>query len=154
MSDGRVFPEHGTPDVGSTPAEVASIPLVEERLVVSKREVESGRLLVHVNVEEREEHLAQQLARDEVEVEHVPRNIPISEIPHVRLEGNTTIVPVVEEVLVVEKRLMLVEEIHIRRRSVVEQHETSVTLLSERARVERQEPSVGKEPLLDREPSR
>ena len=128
--------------------------LVDERLVVSKREVESGRLLVQVNVDERQEIVAQQLARDEVEVEHVPRNVPVTEIPHVRLEGSTTIVPVVEEVLVVEKRLMLVEEIHIRRRSHVEQHETSVTLRSERATVERQGPSVAEPSVSAPETSR
>jgi uncharacterized protein (TIGR02271 family) len=154
MSKDRIIPDTGASARGETPAEVASIPLVEERLAVSKRQVESGRLLVHVNVEEREEIVAQQLARDEVEVEHVPRNIPVSEIPHVRLEGNTTIVPVVEEVLVVEKRLMLVEEIHIRRRSALEQHETSVTLRSERARVERQGPSVAEQSVAAPEATR
>ena len=116
---------------------VATIPLVEERLKVTKREVETGRVRVHVNVEERQETLTQQLSRDDVQVEHVPRGVRVAEIPHVRLEGGTTIVPVVEEVLVVEKALVLVEEIHIRRRSVSETVELPVTIKSERARVER-----------------
>jgi uncharacterized protein (TIGR02271 family) len=116
---------------------VATIPLVEERLKVTKREVETGRVRVHVNVEERQEMLTQQLSRDDVQVEHVPRGVRVTEIPHVRLEGGTTIVPVVEEVMVVEKALVLVEEIHIRRSSVSETVEVPVTIKSERARVER-----------------
>lgn len=151
MSDDRISSGPSRPDVAGGPAEVASIPLVDERLVISKREVESGRLLVHVDVQERQEMVAQDLARDLVEVEYVPRNIAVSEVPHVRLEGTTTIIPVVEEVLVVEKRLMLVKEIHIRRHSEVERHETSVTLLTESARVERQGPSIGEQAVADGE---
>ena len=45
-----------------------------------------------------------------MQVEHVARNVRVSEIPHVRLAGSTTIIPIVEEVLVVEKSC-LVEEI-------------------------------------------
>jgi len=122
-----------------SPAEdvVATIPLVEERVKVIKREVETGRVRVHVNVEERQETLTKQLSRDDVQVEHVKRGVRVTEIPHVRLEGGTTIIPVVEEVMVVEKALVLVEEIHIRRRSVSETVELPVTIKSERARVER-----------------
>src|SRR5687768_10621994 len=78
--------------------EVAAIPLLEERLSISKQQVETGRVRVHVTVEEREEMIREQLQRDDVRVERVPCNVRIAEEPHVRLEGNTTIVPVVEEV--------------------------------------------------------
>jgi hypothetical protein len=36
--------------------------------------------------------------------------------PEIRTEGDVTIAPVVEKVFVVEKRLVLEEELHIRRR--------------------------------------
>ena len=117
--------------------EVAAIPLVEERLAVGKREVEAGRLRVRVSVDERKERVPVTLAHDEVEIERVPKNLPLSELPSVRLEGNTTIIPVVEEVVVVEKRLMLVEEIHVRRKSGSSTEEVSVTLRSEQAVIER-----------------
>lgn len=118
--------------------EVAAIPLVEEQLMVAKRQVESGRVRVHVSVEERQEVISEQLARDDVQVERVPRNVRLTEMPHVRLEGNTTIVPVVEEVMVVEKALVLVEEIHICRRSVSEPTEIPVSLRVERVNIERE----------------
>ena len=113
--------------------EVAAIPLVEERITVGKQSVESGRIRVRVEVDRREEKVAQDLVHDEVDIERVPKNIPLTEIPSVRLEGNTTIIPVVEEVLVVEKQLVLVEEIHLHKRSVSQTTDVPVTIRSERA---------------------
>ena len=117
--------------------EVAAIPLVEERLSVTKREVESGRLRVRISVEEREERVPVSLAHDEIEIERIPKNVAVSDFPAVRLEGNTTIVPVVEEVVVVEKRLVLVEEIHVRRKSATRTEEIPVRVRSEQASIER-----------------
>ena len=97
--------------------EVAAIPLVEERLEVGKRQVESGRVRVRVAVDTREEIVPAELAHDEVAIRRVPHNVPVAELPGVRLEGDVTIIPVVEEQLVVEKRLVLVEEIHVVRRT-------------------------------------
>jgi uncharacterized protein (TIGR02271 family) len=118
--------------------EVASIPLVEERLAVSRKEVETGRLRVRISVDEREEQVAAELARDEVEIRRVPKNQALTEIPGVRTDGDVTIIPVVEEQLVVEKRLVLVEEIHVVRKSETERREIPVTLRSERADIERE----------------
>jgi uncharacterized protein (TIGR02271 family) len=118
--------------------EVAAIPLVEERLAVEKKQVETGRVRVRISVDEREERFAAELARDTVEVRRVPRNEPVAQIPSVRLEGNTTIIPVVEEEVVVEKRLILVEEIHVVKKSETVTEEIPVTLRSERAEIERE----------------
>lgn len=121
----------------SSTEEVAAIPLVEERLSVTKRQVESGRVRVHVAVEEREETVTEQLSHDDVQVERISKNVRLTEMPRVRLEGGTTIVPVVEEVMVVEKALVLVEEIHIRRRTFSENVQIPVTLRREQAHVAR-----------------
>lgn len=117
--------------------EIAAIPLVEERLSIGKRQVEAGRLRVRVSVDQREEQIPVELAQDEIEIERVPKNVALSELPSVRLEGNTTIIPVVEEVVVVEKRLLLVEEIHVRRRTATSTQEVSMTVRSEQASMER-----------------
>jgi len=120
--------------------EVAAIPLVEERVSIAKRQVESQRLQVSISVNEREERVPIELAHDEVEVERVARNIPVSELPSVRHEGNTTIIPVVEEVVVLEKRLVLVEEIHVRRVTSTTTEEVPVTIRSEQASIDRESP--------------
>jgi uncharacterized protein (TIGR02271 family) len=148
MVDRKRVPGVPDPASGPIPEQVAAIPLVEERLSVAKRQVESGRVRVHVTVEEREETVTEQVLRDDLQIERVPRNERLTEVPHVRLEGNTTIIPVVEEVAVVEKVLMLVEEIHVSRRSVPETAQIPVTVRSERAQVERE---PGREPATSRE---
>lgn len=121
--------------------EVAAIPLVEERLAVSKQQVESGRLRVRISVDEREEMVPVELSRDEVEIERVPKNVPVAALPAVRLEGNVTVIPVVEEIVVVEKRLVLVEEIHVRRKTESRTEEIPIALRSERAEIEREGPA-------------
>lgn len=136
IDDNRDGP--GRPLAGGD-GEVATIPLIEERLAIGKKEVESGRIRIRVDVQEREERAVQDLARDDVEIERVPRNERLAELPHVRLEGDVTVIPVVEEVMVVEKALMLVEEIRVRRRPGSERKEIAVMLRSEQAVVERQE---------------
>lgn len=117
--------------------EVAVIPLAEERVSVTTREVETGRVRVQVSVGAREVAVPVELCHDEVEVERVPVNRAVSELPSVRLEGSTTIIPVVEEVVVVEKRLVLVEEIHVRRKSVPEVQQIPVLLRSEQVSIDR-----------------
>ncbi len=117
----------------------AVIPLVEERVSVTRREVETGRVRVRTHVDERIEVIRQELARDEVEIERVPMNRHVTRMPEIREEKGVTIVPVVEEVLVIEKKLMLVEEIRLSRKRSYEKFEKPITLRSQRAEVEREE---------------
>ena len=126
--------------------EVAAIPLVEERIVVTKREVETGRFRIEVSVEERQDEVGVELAQEEVEIERVPVNRAVTQVPSVRLEGSTTIIPVVEEVVVVEKRLVLVEEIHVRRKSTSETRQIPVTVKSEQVRIDRSGEVEGADP--------
>jgi uncharacterized protein (TIGR02271 family) len=128
------------------------IPLVEERVSATKREVETGRVRVHTRVEEREEIVRAELARDRVEVERVAIDQEIAVIPSVRQEGDVTIVPVVEERLVVQKKLFLVEEVRLRRTRTIEEHAQPVRLAAQRAEIER-EASGGGSRKLEAEPS-
>ena len=86
------------------------IELVEERLEISKRDVERGRLVVRTRTEERDEFAEIELQQEEVTVERVPRGVPIDVVPSVHEEDGVLIIPVVEEQLVVTKRLILKEE--------------------------------------------
>lgn len=113
------------------------IPIVEERVVVGKRVHETGRVHVRTRTETREDMVHADLTRDEVDIERVPMNLELERVPDVRQEGDVTIVPVVEEILVVEKRLMLVEEIRLRRRQTTEQVSQPVTVATQHAEVDR-----------------
>jgi uncharacterized protein (TIGR02271 family) len=115
------------------------IPLVEEHVSATKRKVETGRVRVSTHVDERIEVVRHKLERDEVEIERVPMNREIKDMPKIREEKGVTIVPVVEEVLVVEKKLMLVEEIRLSRKRSYEKYAKPVTLRAQRAEVLREE---------------
>lgn len=120
-----------------TDEDVEVIPLIEERLLTDKVRVETGRVRVRTELDERREVVRDRLRHHHVDVERVPRNIEVSEAPAARQEGDITIIPVVEEVLIVQKKLMLVEELHVRRRITEEEIEQPVTVRVQRAVVER-----------------
>ena len=69
------------------------------------------------------------LRHDTVEIERRPldRQLDDGEAPAVRWEGDTMIVPVVKEIVVTQKRLVLVEEIRISRVSGTHRDPRSVT---------------------------
>lgn len=112
------------------------IPVMTEELDIQKRKVETGRIRITKVVHEREELVNEQLFREEVIVERVPVNRLVDEPIPLRYEGDTMIVPLLEEVAVVEKRLMLKEELRITRRQVEGHTPLPVILRREEATVE------------------
>jgi uncharacterized protein (TIGR02271 family) len=116
-----------------------SVPVIEEELEVGKRRVEGDRVSVRTVSRERTELVEQPLESMEVEVERIAINRQIDSAPDVRNEGETLVIPVVEERLVVEKRLFLREEIHVHRRRTVTRFRQNVTLRSQEVIVERRD---------------
>jgi uncharacterized protein (TIGR02271 family) len=118
------------------------IHLVEETATIGKRELVTGRVRVRTVTDTLEELARADVQRETVEVTRVPVDRMIESAPEIRTEGDVTIVPIIEEVLVVEKRLVLKEELHIRRRVAAETVEVPVTLRRQRAIVERLDPDT------------
>jgi uncharacterized protein (TIGR02271 family) len=117
--------------------ETLVVPVIVEDLEVQKRVVQTGNVRITKTIHEREALVDEPLWREEVEVERVPiQRLADGPIP-VRYEGDTMIVSIMEEALVVEKRLMLKEELHIRKRRIEVHQPQSVTLRSEEVHVER-----------------
>ena len=112
------------------------VPVVQEVVDVQKRWVESGRVRVTKVVHQHEEVVDEPLLREEVEVERIAVNRAVDGPVAVRHEGDVMIVPILEEVLVVEKRLVLKEELHIRRRRTEVSHPQRIVLRTEEATVE------------------
>lgn len=127
---------------GQTP--VAVVPVMEEELRVGKRVVETGRVRIHKTVHEHEEVVDEPLMREEYDVERVPIDEFVDGPVGPRHEGETLIVPVLEEVLVVEKRLVVREELRITRKRTEERRPQRVKLLSEEVSVERTETDVAR----------
>jgi stress response protein YsnF len=116
------------------------LPIVEEQLQVGKRRIESERIQVRMLTDLAEELVRQELAGEHLEVERVPIDLliePGSDLPRIRTEGSVTIFPVLEEVVVVEKRLRLKEEVRITKRVTTETTETPIMVRKQRAIVER-----------------
>jgi stress response protein YsnF len=80
------------------------------------------------------------MVREYATAERVPDGILIDETLPVREEGDVTIIPVMEERLVVRRELVLVEEVHITRRRETRALDQEVTLRRERVVVERFDP--------------
>ena len=119
---------------------VLRVPVVAEELAVGTRTVDTGRgVRVHKTVVEQPVTIDERLGRDEVEVRHVAvdRIVAADEAPANRYEGDTLIVPVLEEVLVVERRVRIKEELHITRVRREEHHQEEVILKAEQVSVER-----------------
>jgi uncharacterized protein (TIGR02271 family) len=115
------------------------IPVIQEDLVAGKRVVETGVTRIKKKIHEREETVDLPLIKGEVQVERVLVDQFVEELPEVRHVGDTLIVPVMEEVLVVEKRLLLKEELHITKVAKTHHDPRKVTLRSEEVRIEHED---------------
>jgi len=113
------------------------VPVIEEELVTGTRTVKTGSVRVRKEVEQIQKEVEIPCLRDSLKVTRIPVNQVVTSVPEIREEGGTLIVPVVEEEIVIQKRLVLKEEIHITRERVEERVRKSVTLERERAIVER-----------------
>ena len=114
-----------------------AIPLIDEELRVDKIGTATGKVRISTVVDMTEEMARACLEEETVDVERVPIGREVDLAPSMRTEGDVVIFPIVEEILIVEKRLVLKEELHIRRRVRYENVEVPVTLRKERAVVER-----------------
>jgi uncharacterized protein (TIGR02271 family) len=113
------------------------IPVVAEQLHVEKRDVVTGGVRVRKQIVEHTETIDEPLSHGEVHIEHVPIGRFVDQLPGVRSEGAVTIVPVIEEVAVVEKRLWLRAEVHITRLEIETHAPQEITLKREEVTIER-----------------
>ncbi len=113
------------------------VPLVREQVEIGTRAVERGRVRVSKRVLQEEQVVGLPLEVQEARIERVRVDRWVDEPPTPRLEGDELIVPVLEEVLVVEKRLRVREEVHVRLERRTQQVERQVTVRREEAVVER-----------------
>lgn len=113
------------------------IPVIEEEAFLDKRVVETGKVRISKRIIEREETIDEPLFREEVTVERVAVNRYVDQPPQIRHEGDVMIIPVVQEQLVMQKRLVLIEELRVRKQIVETHQPQSVTLRREEIDVKR-----------------
>lgn len=131
MKEGKSTPE------GNSDKEQQVFELAEEVLDVTLRPQETGRVCVRIYTEEREQVVDEPLLREEMTMKRVPVGRVVDKASGIRQQGDTTIVPIYEEVLVVETKLVLKEEIHLTRHRSTEHDPQTFTVRQEHAAVER-----------------
>lgn len=129
--------QHPDPDERSGTIE-HTIELVEETATVSKHATTTGRVSVQTVTEAFEEMVEAELSGAAVIVDHIAIDTIVDTIPETRTKDGVTIVPVFEEVLVVERRIRLIEELHIRHEATSETVRLPVTVRRQKVVVERQ----------------
>ena len=122
----------------------AKLNLFAEELTVGKETLETGRLHVSKRTRTTEADVDADLTHEDAVVETIPKGHRVLVMPVTRVVGDTTIIPIVEEVLYTEKRLILKEEIHITRRQTTEHFHDTVTLRHQEAVVTREHGANGK----------
>jgi stress response protein YsnF len=121
------------------------IPVAEETIAISTRQVELGLVRVSLTTDVDQMVARETLRGRRVEVERVAvgRTLAQDETPpQTREDGDTLIIPVVEEVAVVVKRLVLREEVRLRFVQTEVPFEQEVDVRRQRATVERVAPDA------------
>jgi uncharacterized protein (TIGR02271 family) len=113
------------------------VPVLAEFLQVEKQTVETGRVVLHKTVHVESQTVDVPLREEQVQVQRVAVNRYVDEAPAVRYEGEKMIVPVVREELVVTKRLLLVEELHVHTQVLTTHAPQTVELRREEVSYER-----------------
>jgi stress response protein YsnF len=136
--------------------EESVIPIIHEEVHADAVPVVTGGVRVTKSVDSHDEIVEQALRKSHAEVKRVITNRVADGPQSARRVGDTLIVPVVSEVLKIEKQWVVTEEIHITERQEQETVQNKVTLNREHARVERLDRSgntVSTVPEMQEDPS-
>jgi uncharacterized protein (TIGR02271 family) len=125
----------GSPGAARPGLDPDVLQLLAEEATVERQTVETGRVRVATVTHTRDHLIDELLARTSVEVKRVPIGRIIDAIPPVTDDADLTVIPIVEETLVVERRLVLKEEVHIKRRKTTERYQETVQLRHQTAEV-------------------
>lgn len=113
------------------------IPVIREDVVIGKRLVKKGKVLIEKKVNTEEISVEVPLMTEDLEIQRVPLNQYIDDSPEIRYDGDTVIIPVLKEVMV--KRLLLVEEIRITKKVQKLNKTENVTIRKEEVKITRKE---------------
>lgn len=115
------------------------IPVYEETVRLGKKLVETGQTEITKTVQHHEETLEDVLHHDDVTIERIEVDTFVEEAEGVHYDGDALIIPLYEEVFVVEKRLRLKEKVRIKRITEYETVSETVTRREENITINRNE---------------
>lgn len=132
-------PDQPDPLDSLNPNDPHVLPLAEEQVRIEKRVRQKARVRVQTIVREEPCEIAETLSGTEVEVTRVAVDRLVDAPVADRTDGDTLVVSLHREILVVQRRLQVFEELHIKRRERQHVHAETVTLRREDVLVERDE---------------
>ena len=123
--------------VDAPETESQTIALHVEDLSVSRRRVDGDTVRLAIVTGETGHAIDEKLVEERIEVSRVPIGRPVESAPPDRQEGDTTIISVMEEVLVVKRQLVVKEEVRIKRIRVETHHQETVMVRDQKAELSR-----------------
>ncbi len=121
------------------------LPVVEERAAVTTHEVDKGGVRVSTEIVTEDETVETELHDQTAELERVRVDRVVEERPEPRLEGDTVVVPILEERVVVTKQLVVTEEVRIKIDEVTRLDKQSIPLAKEKVTINRIPPGSGED---------
>ena len=113
------------------------IPIIREEVRADAMPVLTGGVRVIKRMESHDEIIEQELRKSRVEVKRVKMDRVVDGPQSAQRVGKTLIIPVVSEVVRIDKQWVVTEEIHITEREEVETVENQVSVNYETAHIER-----------------
>lgn len=114
------------------------IPVIEEKLKIEKKVIETAKVHISKSVYEDTESYTVPFSEEHVIVERIPKNEYVDVMPPaIRYEGDVMIIPVLKEIAVVEKKIMLVEELRVTKMQTNRTEVREITLRKEEVEVHR-----------------
>ena len=113
------------------------IPVISEELHADAVPVAKGGVRVTKRLQTHDEIIEQALRKSHVDVKRVKTKRVVDGPQPAKRVGNTLIIPVVSEILQIQKQWVVTEEIHITETEAQETVQNRVTLNREEAKVER-----------------
>lgn len=118
--------------------EMVVVPVIKEQLVISKEQIETGKVRIQKRVTEEHVSVNIPVVQEGYHIERRPGNKELlTEPPPVRYEGENIIIPVIREVLVVQKHYEVIEEVHVIKTKAETPHQEEVILRKETVEVQR-----------------
>ena len=116
--------------------------LVSEDLNVERKFIDGDTVQVRTVTTVTEHAVEEMLRHQTADIQRVPIGCEVDAMPEIKQQGDLTIVPIVKEVLILHRQMVLVEEIHICRVSTDEPFATTVALREQRAEITRSQPAA------------
>jgi stress response protein YsnF len=129
MNESKGHGEYTSTDRSNT----TNIPVVEETIQIKRELIDKGRIRFTKKVDEETVEIPLTSTTQQYSIERISVNRYVEEAPPgIRYEGKTMIISIIEEEAVIQKRLKIVEELHITSAEIETRTKTEVNLKKER----------------------